>query len=148
MPAPHDPAPTTAIDAPGGCGPRAAEDVPGGRAPASRRRRTVRARRGRDRRARVLLPAPGAPQITGPAPATAVVGGGVAGLAAATALAERGVRVTLYEREPVLGGRLAGWPTTLRDGTTVTMGRGSTPSSASTTTCAGCCAGPIRVWNG
>ncbi|MFJ3245250.1 FAD-dependent oxidoreductase [Streptomyces sp. NPDC086782] len=124
MPAPHDPAPTTAIDAPGGCGPRAAEDVPGGRAPASRRRRTVRARRGRDRRARVLLPAPGAPQITGPAPATAVVGGGVAGLAAATALAERGVRVTLYEREPVLGGRLAGWPTTLRDGTTVTMGRG------------------------
>lgn len=52
------------------------------------------------------------------------MGGGIAGLAAATALAERGVRVTLYEREPVLGGRLAGWPVDLRDGTTVTMSRG------------------------
>ncbi|GAA1013490.1 FAD-dependent oxidoreductase [Streptomyces thermogriseus] len=82
------------------------------------------ARRGRDRRARVLLPAAGAPRITGEPPRTAVVGGGIAGLAAATALAERGVRVTLYEREPVLGGRVAGWPTTLRDGTPVTMSRG------------------------
>ncbi|THA80330.1 FAD-dependent oxidoreductase [Streptomyces sp. A0592] len=54
----------------------------------------------------------------------AVVGGGIAGLAAATALAERGVAVTLYEREPYLGGRAGGWPTRLRDGTTVTMSRG------------------------
>ncbi|MER0443643.1 FAD-dependent oxidoreductase [Streptomyces sp. Edi4] len=53
-----------------------------------------------------------------------VVGGGIAGLAAATALAERGVGVTLYERAGTLGGRLAGWPTTLSDGSRVTMSRG------------------------
>jgi isorenieratene synthase len=39
-----------------------------------------------------------------------VVGAGVAGLAAATGLAERGVRVTLLEREPQLGGRVRAWP--------------------------------------
>ncbi|MFJ8801972.1 FAD-dependent oxidoreductase [Streptomyces sp. NPDC102487] len=83
------------------------------------------ARRGRDRRARVLTPRPGAPRFDGATPpTTAVVGGGIAGLAAATALAERGVRVTLYEREPTLGGRLAGWRVDLRDGTTATMSRG------------------------
>lgn len=52
------------------------------------------------------------------------MGGGIAGLTAATALAERGVRVTLYESEAVLGGRLAGWPTRLADGSTATMSRG------------------------
>ncbi|WP_221356365.1 FAD-dependent oxidoreductase [Streptomyces beigongshangae] len=88
-------------------------------------RRADGARRGRDRRARTLLPAPGAPRSTGDRPPTAaVVGGGIAGLAAATALAERGVRVTLHEREPTLGGRLAGWHTTLSDGSAVTMSRG------------------------
>ncbi|WP_055590834.1 FAD-dependent oxidoreductase [Streptacidiphilus griseoplanus] len=81
-------------------------------------------RRGRDRRARVLLPRPGRPRFDGEPPAVAVVGGGVAGLAAATALAERGARVTLYEREPQLGGRLAGWSTVLADGSAVTMSRG------------------------
>ncbi|MGW2964907.1 FAD-dependent oxidoreductase [Streptomyces sp. NPDC001220] len=90
---------------------------------AAERRNT--ARRGRDRRARTLRPRPGTPRFDGERPpTTAVVGGGIAGLAAATALAERGVRVTLYEREPMLGGRLAGWPVSLRDGTTVTMSRG------------------------
>ncbi|WP_398995069.1 FAD-dependent oxidoreductase [Streptomyces sp. CBG31] len=54
----------------------------------------------------------------------AVVGGGIAGIAAATLLAERGVRVTLHESEPGLGGRLSGWSTELADGTTVTMSRG------------------------
>ncbi|MFJ3159997.1 FAD-dependent oxidoreductase [Streptomyces kanasensis] len=87
-----------------------------GRAPA--------ARRGRDRRAEVILPAPGRERCTGGGPRAAVVGGGIAGLAAATALAERGVRVTLYEGEDTLGGRVRGWRTRLADGSEVTMSRG------------------------
>ncbi|MBV2357074.1 FAD-dependent oxidoreductase [Streptomyces sp. J2-1] len=87
------------------------------------RRRPDGTRRGRDRRARVLPAPPGTPRVTTPR-STAVVGGGIAGLAAATALAERGVTVTLYEREAHLGGRVGGWPTTLADGTPVTMSRG------------------------
>jgi len=39
-----------------------------------------------------------------------VVGGGIAGIAAAAGLAERGVRVTLVEREAQLGGRVRSWP--------------------------------------
>jgi isorenieratene synthase len=67
---------------------------------------------GRDRRA-VRHPAtPGRTRI-GPgesAPRVAVIGAGIAGLAAATALAERGVRVVLVEREAQLGGRVRSWP--------------------------------------
>jgi isorenieratene synthase len=67
-----------------------------------------------------------------PAPAPAepgadpvlVVGGGIAGLAAATGLAERGVPVVLVEREPTLGGRVRSWPVTTPDGDAVTMSRG------------------------
>ncbi|WP_399921533.1 FAD-dependent oxidoreductase [Streptomyces kanamyceticus] len=81
-------------------------------------------RHGRDRRAHVVRGPQGAPRISGAAPRVAVVGGGIAGLAAATALAERGVHVTVYEREHQLGGRLRGWPEELADGSTVTMSRG------------------------
>ncbi|MGW8885896.1 FAD-dependent oxidoreductase [Streptomyces sp. NPDC055749] len=81
-------------------------------------------RRGRDRQAEVVHPAPGRARFTHDAPRVAVVGGGIAGLAAATGLAERGAHVTLYEREDTLGGRLAGWQTTLADGSRVTMSRG------------------------
>jgi isorenieratene synthase len=54
----------------------------------------------------------------------AVIGGGIAGLAAATGLAERGVRVTLLERGRQLGGRVAGWTETMADGTRLPMSRG------------------------
>lgn len=81
-------------------------------------------RRGRDGRAVRIPSAAGRPRCDGGAPRVAVAGGGVAGLAAATALAERGVQVVLHERGPVLGGRVAGWPVRLADGSTATMSRG------------------------
>ena len=43
------------------------------------------------------------------APRVAVIGGGVAGLAAACALADTGFRVTLFERRPYLGGRASSY---------------------------------------
>jgi len=43
------------------------------------------------------------------APTVAIVGGGLAGLAAAAALAERGVSIDLYEARSRLGGRAASW---------------------------------------
>ncbi|WIV54417.1 FAD-dependent oxidoreductase [Amycolatopsis nalaikhensis] len=81
---------------------------------------------GRDRRAETL-PAPGGlPDAgrLGRRPRAAVIGGGIAGLTAATGLTERGVEVTLFEREDYLGGRAGGWPERLPDGTEVTMSRG------------------------
>jgi carotenoid phi-ring synthase / carotenoid chi-ring synthase len=57
-------------------------------------------------------------------PHVVVVGAGIAGLAAATGLAERGVTVDVIERQPYLGGRVGGWTQTLPDGTAVAMNRG------------------------
>ncbi|SEQ38693.1 FAD-dependent oxidoreductase [Streptomyces radiopugnans] len=83
-----------------------------------------RTRLARDRYA-VHRPAPaGAARLGDREVRAAVVGGGIAGLTAATALAERGVAVDLLERREVLGGRVGGWPTRLADGTSVTMSRG------------------------
>jgi isorenieratene synthase len=53
----------------------------------------------------------------------AVLGAGVAGLAAATALAERNVAVTLVEPHDQLGGRVRSWPVEHADGP-ATMSRG------------------------
>lgn len=53
-----------------------------------------------------------------------VAGGGLAGLAAATILAERGAAVTVLERENFLGGRVGSWSDTLTDGRAFEMERG------------------------
>ena len=57
-------------------------------------------------------------------PAAVVVGGGIAGLAAATRLAEAGVRVTVVERERFLGGRAGAWTERLPSGERFEMERG------------------------
>jgi isorenieratene synthase len=57
-------------------------------------------------------------------PHVVVVGAGIAGLAAATGLAERGITVEVVEREEYLGGRVGGWDEKLGDGTPVAMNRG------------------------
>jgi len=44
-----------------------------------------------------------------------VIGGGLAGLAAAYELSQRGVQVTLLERSPQLGGKIASWPIQVGD---------------------------------
>ena len=80
----------------------------------------------RDRR-RVHHPPPvGLPDagLLGRCPRAIVVGGGIAGLTAAIALAERGVAVDLCEQRGHLGGRVGGWTETLPDGTSVGMSRG------------------------
>lgn len=76
-------------------------------------------RPGRDRRA-VRHPGPeGTARLDRPR-SVVVIGGGIAGIAAATALAERGARVTLFEASDRLGGRVAAWP--LQDGRTMSRG--------------------------
>jgi isorenieratene synthase len=63
-------------------------------------------------------PASGLPHASAlPAvPHVVVIGAGIAGLAAAAGLAERGVSVEVLEREPNLGGRVAGWTDHLDSG--------------------------------
>ncbi len=54
----------------------------------------------------------------------AVIGGGLAGIAAASTLAERGFDVELFEAESYLGGKIGAWQTTLPDGTPTWIGHG------------------------
>ena len=53
-----------------------------------------------------------------------VVGGGLAGAAAALGLSERGVSTTMLEARSVLGGRVSAWDDTLSTGEPFQMGRG------------------------
>lgn len=53
-----------------------------------------------------------------------VCGGGIAGLSAATILAERGAKVTVIEKATYLGGRAGAWTDKLADGTPFEMERG------------------------
>ncbi len=78
-----------------------------------------------DRRRRIHPAAPGLPDAgaLSSRPRAVVVGAGIAGLTAATALAERGVAVDLLEREDYLGGRVGGW-TEHHEGAELAMNRG------------------------
>jgi carotenoid phi-ring synthase / carotenoid chi-ring synthase len=64
-----------------------------------------------DRRRRTHPVPPGLPSAEAltPRPRAVVVGAGIAGLAAAAGLAERGVGVHIIEREEYLGGRVGAW---------------------------------------
>jgi isorenieratene synthase len=80
---------------------------------------------GTDRRRETLAAPAGLPDAgaLGSRPRVVVVGGGIAGLTAATGLAERGVAVEVIEREQYLGGRVGGWTENV-DGADLPMNRG------------------------
>jgi isorenieratene synthase len=86
-------------------------------------RRSARWRPGRDERA-VLHPAvPGAARLAVTPQPVVVAGGGIAGIAAAVGLAERGVPVIMIEPHQQLGGRVRSWPVIHGDDQ-VTLSRG------------------------
>jgi len=49
------------------------------------------------------------------APRVAVIGGGLAGIGAAATLSERGIPVTLFERNAYLGGKIGAWKASIGD---------------------------------
>jgi isorenieratene synthase len=72
----------------------------------------------------LLLPHDGEREGVASPVSAVVAGGGLAGVAAATVLAERGVSVLLAEREPFLGGRAGAWTDRLSTGESFEMERG------------------------
>jgi carotenoid phi-ring synthase / carotenoid chi-ring synthase len=86
-------------------------------------RRNARWLPGRDLRAVRHPAAPGAPRLTTPSKPVVVAGGGIAGIAAAVGLAERGVPVIMIEPHEQLGGRVRSWPV-VHGNDQVTMSRG------------------------
>jgi isorenieratene synthase len=80
---------------------------------------------GTDRRRHIHPAPPGLPDAgaLSSRPRVVVIGGGIAGLTAATALAERGIAVDVVEREDYLGGRVGGWADH-HDDAEVAMNRG------------------------
>lgn len=72
----------------------------------------------------LTLPGPGTRTKVAESQFAVVAGGGIAGIAAATVLAERGVKVTLIESEGFLGGRAGAWTDQLQTGEEFQMERG------------------------
>ncbi|HYJ16010.1 MAG TPA: FAD-dependent oxidoreductase, partial [Candidatus Limnocylindria bacterium] len=56
------------------------------------------------------------PASVSPAKKVAVVGAGLAGIGAASVLAERGFAVTLFERNSYIGGKVGSWDVAFADG--------------------------------
>lgn len=75
-------------------------------------------------RQQVVAPDPALPLRPASRVRVLVVGGGLAGMGAASALAERGVEVVLRERNPYLGGKIGAWPVTLSTGEQVVADHG------------------------
>src|SRR5918995_422403 len=69
-------------------------------------------------------PDPDKPKSIQSAEKVAVVGGGLAGIGAASLLAERGFKVTLFERNHYLGGKVGCWDVPFEDGNTTKVDHG------------------------
>lgn len=72
----------------------------------------------------VVVPDPALPERPSAPRRVLVVGGGLAGIGAAEALAARGFEVVLRERAPYLGGKVGAWKVTLSTGEQVTAEHG------------------------
>lgn len=75
-------------------------------------------------RQHVVVPDPALPEALTGVHRVAVVGSGIAGLTAASVLADRGFAVVLFERNAYLGGKLGSWPVVLGDGTETQVSHG------------------------
>jgi isorenieratene synthase len=67
---------------------------------------------------------PSKPLTGGPRRSVAVVGGGLAGIAASALLGERGFNVTLFDKNPYLGGKVGSWAVEFADGFTTQVDHG------------------------
>src|SRR5262249_51873949 len=76
------------------------------------------------RRQRLHLPGAGGRMHAPLGTRAVVVGGGIAGIAAATSLVERGVHVVLLERESYLGGRAGACSVAIATGERIQLERG------------------------
>ncbi len=83
----------------------------------------VRARLG-PYRVQVNVVDPKLPRTSSAPRTVAVLGGGLAGISAASTLAARGYCVTIFEAQPYLGGKLGSWPVKLSSGETEWVSHG------------------------
>lgn len=61
-------------------------------------------------------PDPSRPEKISEKKSVAVIGAGLAGISAASLLGERGFQVDIYDKNPVIGGKIAAWQHTFEDG--------------------------------